>query len=124
MTEGYTLGARGHKTQRGGWRDHSETEESKNNSEQVFKIGERDGIVVTGTIPLEQIYNLIDDDIKTHTHAQVSEKCAKINPREADFFSITGQKTDGTKKKIVNSAFPPLQSKEFWTEKMLLNTLH
>lgn len=68
MTEGYTLGARGHKNQRGGWRDHSETEESKNNSEQVFKIGERDGIVVTGTIPLEQIYNLIDDDIKTHTH--------------------------------------------------------
>lgn len=30
------------------------------------KIGERDGIVVTGTKPLEQIYNLIDDDIKTH----------------------------------------------------------
>lgn len=28
----YTLGARGHKTQHGGWRDHSETGESKNNS--------------------------------------------------------------------------------------------
>lgn len=73
--EGSTLGARGHKTQRGGWRDHSETEESKNNSEQLFMIGERDGIVVTGTKPLEQIYNLIDDDFKTHTHTSFWKMC-------------------------------------------------
>lgn len=35
---------------------------------QFFKIEQRDGIVVTGTIPLEQIYNFISDDIRTHTH--------------------------------------------------------
>lgn len=97
--EGSTLAARGHKTQRGGWRDHSETKESKNNSEQLFKIGEKDGIVVTGTKSLEQIYNLIDDDIKTHTHAQVSEKCAKINPREADFFLLQDRKQTAQRKK-------------------------
>lgn len=35
---------------------------------QLFRTERRDGIVVTGTIPLEQIYNFISDDIRTHTH--------------------------------------------------------
>lgn len=41
---------------------------------QLLKIEWRDGIVVTGTIPLEQIYNLISDDIRKHTSLKNVQK--------------------------------------------------
>lgn len=40
---------------------------------QLFKIERRDGIVVTGTIPLKQIYTFISDDIRRHIHTKISE---------------------------------------------------
>lgn len=58
---------------------------------QLLKIERRDGIVVTGTIPLEQIYNFISDDIRTHTHTNLWIMC-KFYFSEGDFFLFQDSK--------------------------------